>query len=211
MWRGCAFHFSLFRKALGGRCFYSNWHAIQRTQQCTACRDGVNDYVLLMALSCHANGNNTRGFIPFTATTSFRIQRYRSRSHRVSGRRFRTRASENTRRTAISSALELNSGALPPAETEEEPKLEITNAVANLLKICHQMSQTTQTVGSMWLSRFMVLNRSKVPTSIVLTVQLGEIYWQHDIKPRIPNCQDLILCFHNMVSTFTKHLISISF
>lgn len=38
-------------------------------------RDGVKDYILLMALSCHANGNFKRGFIPLTATTSFKIQR----------------------------------------------------------------------------------------------------------------------------------------
>lgn len=58
------------------------------------------------------------GLLPFTATTSFKAQRWTSWPHRDLGKRLRTRASENSRRTANSSAREVNRSSLKPQKTE---------------------------------------------------------------------------------------------
>lgn len=60
------------------------------------------------------------GLLPFTATTSFKAQRWTSWPHRVLGKRLRTRASENSRRTANSSAREVNKSSLKPQKTEDD-------------------------------------------------------------------------------------------
>lgn len=53
-----------------------------------------------------------KAFLPFMATTSFKAQRWTSWPHRVLGKRLRTRASENSRSTANSSALDVNKSSL---------------------------------------------------------------------------------------------------
>lgn len=53
-----------------------------------------------------------KAFLPFVATISFKAQRWTSWPHRDLGKRLRTRASENSLRTAISSALEVNKSSL---------------------------------------------------------------------------------------------------
>lgn len=51
-------------------------------------------------------------FLPFVATISFKAQRWTSWPQRDSGKRLRTRASENSLRTTISSVLEVNKSSL---------------------------------------------------------------------------------------------------
>lgn len=75
-----------------------------------------------------------KAFLPFVATISFKAQRWTSWPHRDLGKRLRTRASENSLRTATSSALEVNKSSLWDKKTENRIFTKITDAYMDIYR-----------------------------------------------------------------------------
>lgn len=75
-----------------------------------------------------------KAFLPFVATISFKAQRWTSWPHRDLGKRLRTRASENSLRTATSSALEVNNSSLWDKKTENRTFTKIADAYMDIYR-----------------------------------------------------------------------------